>query len=129
MCDNCNKNIEIDETEDIELTSEQLEGILGQTKDSETPIYYTEPILFDTENLIDVSKFDKEEFIKGIKEASYTAGFYTALVNSGMSNIDAMNFILSKNSFDTNIQMNKVNAESNIEVSKNQSIMIEKNAL
>jgi hypothetical protein len=128
MCDNCKKNIEIDETEELELASEQLKGILNETE-TDSPIYYTEPIIFDTENLIDDVKFNKEEFTRGIKEASYYSGMYTGYVNAGFSNIDSYNLILTDIQKNMSIEITKLNVSATIEASKNQQIMIEKNLL
>ena len=47
----------------------------------------------DEENYIPKIKYDKQEFVKGVKEFSYLAGAFTALRNASMSSSEALSII------------------------------------
>jgi hypothetical protein len=125
MCEKCN---ETGNTEKVEYTPEQLQELVSnQTVDSETALYYTDPLILNTENLAEDIKFDTDEFNKGIKDVSCICGMYTGLINSGMSNIDAMTYILTLENVKFNIELAKINANATIEASKNQVALLDKN--
>ena len=48
----------------------------------------------DEENYIPKIKYDKQEFVKGVKEFSYLAGAFTALRNASMSSSEALSCLL-----------------------------------
>ena len=114
-----NKEIKSLENEEIEV---------GIENTNNTPIIYFEPIELDKDYLKKL-KFGKDEFSKGLKEGSYTAGFFTGLMNSGMSIDDAINIILTAKNVDMNIKIADINAKATVESSKYQKLEMEKNSL
>ena len=124
MCDNCN---------DKEL--EELKVESPETEESKSPLddilMFTEPFLISTDNLENDKdiQIDKDEFIKGMKEASYFSGFYTCLINSGMSMEDVVSIIMNKMNVDHNILMSRIQTDGSIEVSKNSVLLKEKDML
>lgn len=118
MCKECSKEtLDIAENKEIDLS--------GLVKEDSLEITYVEPLLLDTTNLGEDISYDKETFNKGLKDGSYLAGLYTALINSGMSNIDAINTLQLQMSADMNIKLTESNNIANIEASKNTSLKME----
>lgn len=124
MCEKCKEPID-----------EELDELLDSDKDSkkvvdiEEAIYYFEPLALNTENLAEDIKFNKDEFNRGVKNASYYAGMYAAYINAGMSNIDAYTLVITEKQIELSTKVAEINSKTAIESSKNQSIMIEKNSL
>lgn len=121
MCDNCkdsNKQDQIEELKEIET-------------DEKEPLYFLPPLEITTDNLAeDVNiQLDKDEFIRGLKDASYVCGMYTALVNCGISLDDAVVYIFNRMNIDNNIKISEISANSSIEVSKNASSLKDKDML
>jgi len=125
MCDNCKEVI----TETSETSKPDTE------KESKSPLddilMFTEPFSISTDNLENDKdiQIDKDEFIKGMKEASYFSGFYTCLINSGMSMEDVVSIIMNKMNVDHNILMSQIQTNGSIEVSKNSVLLKEKDML
>lgn len=65
---------------------------------------------------------DNEEFNRGIKEYSYWCGAFTAMVNCGINSSQAMEMIINNETIKHNIEVTKINTDSQIEISKNTSI-------
>jgi hypothetical protein len=101
-----------------ELTQEQFQ--------EET--YVTSPVELEMSD-VEFLDINQNEFAKGINEASYISGYYTALVNSGMSLEFAQNYLLNVLACNMSIEIAKINAQSNVDVSKHQQIVMEKNSL
>jgi hypothetical protein len=122
MCDNCKDNKQ--DQCDSEIKASPL------SSDSD-PILFFEPLELTTDNLAeDINiQLDKTEFIRGLKDASYACGMYTALINCGMSMEDSIGIIMNKMNVDHNILMSRIQADGSIEVSKNTSILKEKDML
>lgn len=95
------------------------------------PILFFEPLEISTENLAeDINvQYDKNEFIKGLKDASYFAGLYTGLINAAFTQEDAITLIFNRMNIENNIEISKINANSNIECSKNTLTLKEKEIL
>jgi len=125
MCDNCKEII----TETSETSKPNTE------QESKSPLddilLFTEPFSISTDNLENDKdiQIDKDEFIKGMKEASYFSGFYTCLINSGMSMEDVVSIIMNKMNVDHNILMSRIQTDGSIEVSKNSVLIKEKDML
>lgn len=92
-----------------------------------TEIIYAEPILLDSDYV--ECQFDLNNFQKGIDDFSYYSGAYSALVSSGMSNIDAMNLIMTKINVDMNIKLTEINSQASVESAKYQSELVDKSTL
>jgi len=129
MCDNCKDKETIKETQIEEISKSDTEQ---ETKSPlEDVLMFTEPFSISTDNLENDKdiQIDKDEFIKGMKEASYFSGFYTCLINSGMSMEDVVSIIMNKMNVDHNIIMSRIQTDGSIEVSKNSVLIKEKDML
>ena len=100
----------------LELNEEQLESLLGGVAD----IDKLPPIE------IELDQYDLEEFQRGINETSYIAGVVTALLNAGVTEGFALDYILNKETIKHNLETSKINKEMNIEMSKNHKATQEK---
>jgi hypothetical protein len=88
-------------------------------------VYMYPPIDMNSESVED-SKYNLDEFKCGIKDASYYAGFFTALVNSGMNTEDAINVLLTDVNIKVNIKLAEINKDTAIQSSKNTALVSEK---
>jgi len=94
-------------------------------------ILFFEPLEITTDNLTEDNniQLDSDEFKKGLKDSSYYSGFYTGLINSGISMDDSITLILNKMNVDHSVQITNINANASIEASKNATILKEKDML
>ena len=92
-------------------------------------IMFCEPLLISTDNLAENVQLDKDEFIRGLKDASYFSGMYTGLINSGISMEDTVALIFNFINVNHNIETTKISSSANIEVSKNVAVSKEKELL
>jgi hypothetical protein len=99
----------------LELDEEQLELLGGVTDIDKLP-----PIE------IELDQYDQDKFDKGIKDTSYTAGVITALFNAGFSEGSILDYLLSTETIKHNLEIAKINKDTNIEMSKNQKATQEK---
>ena len=65
---------------------------------------------------------DSASFQKGIKKASFYAGFYSCLVNCGLSTQDAYELTLNESTSRNNLKLQKVVNEGNIAIADLQKI-------
>lgn len=100
-----------------------------QIENREIEAVFCEPLELLTENLVDISEFNANEFKKGIDEVSKECGMFTAYINAGMSNVQAYELILTKLTLDYQKDVNNVTNKANIEIAKHQSIITDKNQL
>jgi hypothetical protein len=120
MCENCNKeNIEKSELSDEQL--EQLQSAMEGLSETD-PQEEMFPVIE-----IEMSDYDQDEFTRGIKDASYISGFFSACKNSGMYSADIISILLNRETIEHNLKTANINKEMNIEMSKNQSIQVDKN--
>jgi len=113
-----------DKTQEQDLTT----PLLSSTSEV---ILFFEPLEISNENLVEDSniQLDSDEFKRGLKDSSYLSGFYTGLINSGISMDDSITLILNKMNVDHSVQITNINANSSIEASKNATILKEKDML
>lgn len=121
--------MEEENVQEVKLTKEAILQALAEESPKNDDVYFYTALPMSTENLAEDIKYNKDEFNKGLNLASYDCGVYTALVNSGVSAENAMTYIFTLKNIDMNIKLAEINAKSSVEVSKNQSIMIEKSQL
>jgi len=114
MCDNC-KEKEL-ETSALELNEEKL--------NLDEPIMFFEPI-----DINGTEKLDMNEFTRGIKEASFACGMYTALLNVGFTQEDSVAYLFNRMNIENNIEIGKISANATIESSKNVSLAKDKEML
>ena len=70
-------------------------------------------------------KYDKKEFERGIKEASYIAGFISCLANAGVSPVETLGYFMNKDNIEHNQKLQDKINKSALEVAKEQSIKVE----
>jgi hypothetical protein len=99
----------------LELNEEQLELLGGVTDTDKLPPFE-----------IEFEQYDVDEFDRGIKETSYVCGKITALFNAGFSEGSVLDYLLSTETIKHNLEIAKINKETNIEMSKNQKAAQEK---
>lgn len=80
--------------------------------------------LYDKDKLIKLS--ERKEFQEGVSEGLRICGLYSTLVSFGIDETNVMDIILNKMNIDHNILTTKISNEASIEVSKNQSIALDK---
>lgn len=102
--------------EEIDLGA--LTEMLGQSKTSNEP--YFQPIDLDLE------EYNMDEFDRGISEISYVCGQITALLNTGVSESFVLEYMVGRDAIQGNIQINRENNEAQIEISKNQRVLVER---
>ena len=112
-----------------ELTTELSELKVTPPSSDSDVIMFCEPLLISTDNLAEDIQLDKDEFIRGLKDASYFSGMYTGLINSGMSMEDTVALIFNFMNVNHNIKTTEISANANIEVSKNVAMSKEKELL
>jgi hypothetical protein len=131
MCDKCtcNEELLLQDSEQVELTDEQLIEMLGQVagKDKESLSYFREPLEFDDEEMSMLA--NSAEFIKGTADATYWAGYWNTLLNMGLPEELALEMILTQMQNIANEKIQTMNVDMNKEMSKNQVIAMEKNQL
>jgi len=110
----------MDENKLNDITTEDIEGILEEINNTDTPLPPIE---------IDLNTYNQELFYKGIDDASYLSGYITAILNTGVSEDFVLNYLLNKDTIAYNIKSIELNNAANIEISKNQKIMLEKQEL
>jgi hypothetical protein len=123
MSDKCENNLETTPSEDIKELSmgdlQQLQDLVEQeTQEEMLPVIGME-----------FEDFHQEEFARGIKDASWIAGFYTTCKNAGMYGSDIVNILINRETIEHNLRSSEINSKMNIEMSKNQAINLEKNQL
>ncbi|MEH7116024.1 hypothetical protein V7128_01195 [Neobacillus vireti] len=89
----------------LELDAEQLEELMSGS-DKLPPMEI--PFEF----------YDDKQFYQGIKDTSHIAGVITALLNTGVSESFVLDYLLSKDTIAHNIEVAKINKETNVEVAK-----------
>lgn len=117
MCEHCEDIQEQDEQYQEEFCDDLLEN-QGVTADFALPSFE-----------IPMEFYDSEKFFKGIDDASYMAGFITALANTGIPSIEVLAYLIQKDTIEMNLKMAEINKEANIAVSKNTVLVQEKNQI
>jgi len=125
MCDNCEKNVELEE--ELQEERESSVELSSDERFIELSIEQ-EMIRMDKEIEIDTSKISKNsEFNKGVKEGLILAGFYNALVSCGISNKMAEDMAINKQTCDHNRLLQESINANQLQISKNQINQAENN--
>ena len=61
---------------------------------------------------------ESDSFQKGVEKASFYAGFYSCLVNCGVSTQDAFELMLNQNTCDNNQELQRIVNSGSIDVAK-----------
>lgn len=78
---------------------------------------------------IDIDTYNEELFFKGIDDASYISGFITALFNTGMNGEEILTYLINKETIEYNLKSIQLNNATQIEIAKNQKVLLEKEEL
>lgn len=100
----------------MEIDAEQLQGLM-EGSDKLPPIE------------IEMEDYKQDEFQRGIDDMSYLSGQIVALMNTGMSEQNVLDYLLNRESIKHNIEVAIINKNMNVEMSKNQRLQVEKNEL
>jgi len=84
-------------------------------------------IIFDEDEKNDFS--DSEKFQKGVDEALLLCGMYTTFINFGLSEDKAYELTISRQVSGFNMELAKENNNTSTQISKNQSVALEKTQL
>lgn len=127
MCDNC----KCEEVEDIKdevsaITEEELIEMLGG-KDKLT--YLKDPIDFSEEVVSELISDKNINWSKGVYDATYYSGYWNTLLNMGIPEEIALELLLTEQQNRANKEIQEMNVQMNIEMSKNQLAIAEKNQL
>lgn len=95
----------------------------------ELPKNESESVYFANPYIVGWGLYNKEAFKKGINNVSEICGMYSAFISDGMSVDDAMALIINMQNINMNIELAKINKETQIEVAKNQVILNDKTIL
>lgn len=133
MCNSCKDNVK-PETKELTMESIEMPKLESSPLSSDSTsdlIMFFEPLELGTDNLAedDRIQLDNDEFVRGLKDASYACGMYTALINVGFSMEDAVAYIFNRMNVDHNIEVSKINANATVESSKNVAVVREKELL
>ena len=118
MCKECK---EVEMNDEVEQEREFSIGDLSREELIET-VY---SLLSTKEKEIDLDNSviaDSASFQKGIKKASFYAGFYSCLVNCGLSTQDAFELMLNESTSRNNLKLQKLVNEGNITIADLQKI-------
>ena len=106
----------MNENELIEQTEPEFEGV-DEYANTLPPIE------------IDIDTYNQELFFKGIDDASYESGYITGLLNTGMNTEEVLTYIINKQTIEYNLKSIELNNATQIEIAKNQKVLLEKEEL
>ena len=114
MCKEC-KDVEMNE----EVEQEKEFNIEDLSHEELVETVYS--LLSTKEKEIDLDNgiiADSPSFQKGIKKASFYAGFYSCLVNCGLSTQDAYELTMNQNTCDNNQELQRIVNSGSMEVAR-----------
>ena len=118
MCKDC-KDVKINE----EVEQEKEFSIENLSREELIETVYN--LLSTKEKEIDLDNSvitESDSFQKGVEKASFYAGFYSCLVNCGLSTQDAYELTLNESTSRNNLKLQKVVNEGNIAIADLQKI-------
>lgn len=113
-----NKNINTNEVVNAEYGSTDIMDLIDSVGQGLLPPFELE-----------LEDYNTESFIKGIDDASHICGVITAMLNTGVSEEFILTYLINKENIQCTLDSIKMNNETNIEIGKNQKIMLEKQEL
>ena len=114
MCEEC-KDVEMNE----ELEQEKEFSIEDLSREELIETVYN--LLSTKEKEIDLDNSiiaESDSFQKGVEKASFYAGFYSCLVNCGVSTQDAFELMLNQNTCDNNQELQRIVNSGSIDVAR-----------
>ena len=114
MCEEC---------KDVEMNEEVIQGEEFNIEDlSREELIETVYSLLSTKekeiNLDNGRISELDSFQKGVEKASFYAGFYSCLVNCGLSTQDAFELMLNQNTCDNNQELQRIVNSGSIDVAR-----------
>ena len=114
MCKEC-KDVEIND----EVEQEKEFSIEDLSREELIETVYN--LLSTKEKEIDLDNSviaESDSFQKGVEKASFYAGFYSCLVNCGVSTQDAFELMLNQNTCDNNQELQRIVNSGSIDVAR-----------
>ena len=111
---------------DIQVELEEGESLEDDSTVEIEPVDRFIPM--DIESIMDCI-YDTEGFKKGIDSVSFECGQLTALINTGLTPKDALEFLAMKVTYAHENDIAEVTSKMNIEISKVQAIKVESGGL
>ena len=114
MCEEC-KDVEMNE----EVEQEKEFSIEDLSREELIETVYN--LLSTKEKEIDLDNSviaESDSFQKGVEKASFYAGFYSCLVNCGVSTQDAFELMLNQNTCDNNQELQRIVNSGSIDVAR-----------
>lgn len=131
MCDgncSCEKDLEVQEQElEQDKTNLSADERFIELEIAKEEIRIEKEIWLDTESKHEFIK--TEQFDQGLTDSAYYVGLYTGLLNGGISTDKAWEMTINAQNIKYNLEATKMNADMNVNVAKQQSIVIDKNAI
>ena len=129
MCKDCeNKELEMNE----EQLNDSQQGVSLEDMSKEELLDVVYQLLDSKAKQIELDNTDiakSNDFNKGIEKASYYAGFYSCLLNSGFSVDNAYELTLNQNTCDNNQELQKIVNGSSEKIARIQELKIEQNQI
>lgn len=131
---NLTDNIIPDGIEDIDMEEAEasLRELLSDSAQDNSDYIMDNTILLRVDNLSSI-RFDTDKFKDGIDYMSELAGKITALVNVGITPSSALAYLqemeLNDNLMRSNLEISKINADSNVKSAVGSSVMLQKNMI
>ena len=114
MCEEC-KDVEMNE----ELEQEKEFSIEDLSREELIETVYSLLSTKEKEIELDNSVLaESDSFQKGVEKASFYAGFYSCLVNCGISTQDAYELTMNQNTCDNNQELQRIVNNGSIDVAK-----------
>ena len=114
MCEEC-KDVEMND----EVEQEKEFSIEDLSREELIETVYN--LLSTKEKEIDLDNnviAESDSFQKGVEKASFYAGFYSCLVNCGVSTQDAFELMLNQNTCDNNQELQRIVNSGSIDVAR-----------
>ena len=118
-------NAQSTNTQEVELTEEQLGELLEELQQGQGEDAPTQSITFDLDVITSMEEFSQpipEEFDKGVADVSRYVGQFTTLINSGIDS-DTATLIMS---WIREERMVTDNNKAQVDIVKNQKVAIDK---
>ena len=114
MCEEC-KDVEMNE----EVEQEKEFSIEDLSREELIETVYSLLSTKEKEIELDNSVLaESDSFQKGVEKASFYAGFYSCLVNCGVSTQDAFELMLNQNTCDNNQELQRIVNSGSIDVAR-----------
>ena len=115
MCKDCentiNKNEEVEQEKEFSIEDLSREELIETVYN----LLSTKEKEIDLDNSVIA---ESDSFQKGVEKASFYAGFYSCLVNCGLSTQDAYELTMNQNTCDNNQKMQRIVNSGSIDVAR-----------